>query len=84
MFLSHLYVQLDILQSDEKQSGSYHIVTTSAHNSTILQHLLWKCCARHLVKCRSIRFAKEKYHSCSKVIIDFCGHFVSDFPSAYR
>ena len=84
MFLSHLYVQLDILQSDEKQSGSYHIVTTFAHSSTILQHLLWKCCARHLVKCRSVRFAKEKYHSCSKVIIDFCGHFVSDFPSAYR
>ena len=35
MFLGHLYVQLDILQSDERQVGSCHIVTTSAH-STIL------------------------------------------------
>ena len=36
MFLGHLYVQLDILQSDESQTGSYHIVTTFVHN-TILQ-----------------------------------------------
>ena len=35
MFLGHLYVQLDIQQSDEKQAGSCHIVTTIAH-STIL------------------------------------------------
>ena len=35
MFLGHLYVQLDILRSDESQAGSCHIVTTSVH-STIL------------------------------------------------
>ena len=35
MFLGHLYVQLDILQSDERQVGSCHIVISSAH-STIL------------------------------------------------
>ena len=35
MFLGHLYVQLDILQSDERQASSCHIVTSSAH-STIL------------------------------------------------
>ena len=29
MFLGHLYVQLDILQSDESQMESYHIVTSS-------------------------------------------------------
>ena len=40
MFINHLYVQLDILQSDEKQAGFCYIVTTSAYN-TILQHLLW-------------------------------------------
>ena len=83
MFLGHLYVQLDILQSDERQAGSCHIVTTFAH-STILQHLLWECCARHLAKCKSVRFAKEKYCSCPKVITVFCGHFVSDFLSAYH
>ena len=37
-----------------------------------------------MVKCRSVRFAKERYHSCPKVNTDFCGHFVSDFPMAFR
>ena len=83
MFLGHLYLQLDILQGDERQVGSYHIVTTSAHN-TILQHLLWERCARHLAKCKFVRFAKEKYRSCPKVIIDLCGCFASNFPLAYR
>ena len=83
MFLGHLYVQLDILQSDERQVGSCHIVTTSAH-STILQHLLWELCARHLAKCKSVCFAKDKYQSCSKVITDFCGRFTSDFLLAYH
>ena len=82
MFLGHLYVQLDILQSDEKQAGSCHIVTTSAYN-TILQHLLWERCARYLAKCRLVHFAKESYHSCLKVIIDFCGQFMFDFPLAF-
>ena len=68
MFLGYLYVQLDILQSDEKQVGSYHIITTFAH-STIFQHMLWERCARHLAKCKSIHFAKEKY--LSEVITDF-------------
>ena len=36
MFLRHLYVQLDILRSDESQVGSCHIVTSFVH-STILQ-----------------------------------------------
>ena len=62
--------------------GSCHIVTTSVHNA-ILQHLLWEHCAKHLAKCKSVRFAKEKHHSCPKVITDFCDRFVSDFPSAY-
>ena len=35
MFLGHLYVQLDILQSDESQTSSCHIVTSFVH-STIL------------------------------------------------
>ena len=35
MFLGHLYVQLDILRSDESQAGSCNIVTSSGH-STIL------------------------------------------------
>ena len=35
MFLGHLYVQLDILRSDESQTGSYHIVTTSVHNTIL-------------------------------------------------
>ena len=83
MFLGHLYVQLDILQSDEKQASFCHIVTTATH-STILQHLLWERCARHLAKCKSARFAKEKYCSCLEVITDFCNCFVFDFPLAYR
>ena len=62
MYLGHLYVKLDILQSDERQAGSYHIVTSSVH-STILQHLLYKCCAKHLLKCRPSHFAKDKYQS---------------------
>ena len=83
MFLSHLYVQLDILQSDENKVGSCHIVTTSAH-STILQHLLWERCARHLAICKSVRFAKEKYCSCPKVIINFCDCSMFEFLSTYR
>ena len=71
MFLSHLYVQLDILRSVKEQAGSYHIVTTFAYN-TILQHLLGERCARHLAKW-PVRFAEERYHSCPKVITDFCG-----------
>jgi len=39
IFLGHLYVQLDIQQGDERQTGFYHIVTTSTH-SIVLQHLL--------------------------------------------
>ena len=35
MFLGHLYVQLDILRSDESQASSCNIVTSSVH-STIL------------------------------------------------
>ena len=50
-FLGHLYVQLDILRSDEDQAGSCHIVTSSVH-STVLQHLLYERCAKHLAKCR--------------------------------
>lgn len=46
--------------------------------------MLWERCARHLAKCKSVRFAKEKYRSCLKVITDFFDHFVSDFPLAYR
>ena len=83
MFLGHLYVQLDILWSDENQAGSCHIVTSSVH-STILQHLLYERCAKHLVKCRPVYFAKEKYQSCPKVIIDFCGRFEFNFPLAFR
>ena len=82
MFLGHMYVQLDIQQGDERQTGFCHIITTSAY-STILWHLLWKHCARHLAKCKSICFAKEKYQTCLKVIIDFCGHFASNFSLAY-
>ena len=81
MFLGHLYVWLDILHCDEDQAGSCHIVTSSVH-STILQHLLHKC-ARHLAKCRPVRFAKERYQSCPKVITDFY-RFKFDFPLAFR
>ena len=45
MFLGHLYVQLGILQNDENQAGSCHIVIFSIH-STILQRLLYECCAK--------------------------------------
>ena len=83
MFLGHLYVQLDILHSDESQASSCHIVTSSVH-STILQQLLFERCGQYLVKCRPLRFAKEKYQSCSKLITDFYGRFESDFPLAFR
>ncbi|KAK9998191.1 hypothetical protein SO802_017794 [Lithocarpus litseifolius] len=69
--------------SDERQAGSYHIVNISAH-STMLQLQLWERCARHLAKCKSVRSAKEKYQSCPRLIADFCGRFVSNFPLAYR
>ena len=78
MFLGHLYVQLDILRGDKDWVGSCHIVTSSVH-STILQHLLYKCWARHLSKCRPVHFAKEKYQSCLRVITNFCGKLEFDF-----
>ena len=81
--MGHLYVQLDILWSDERQAGSYHIVTSFIH-STILQQLLFERCGKYLVKCRPFRFAKEKYQSYPKVITDFYGRFESDFPLAFR
>ena len=82
MFLEHLYVQLNILRSDESQAGSCHIATTSVY-STILQQLLFERCAQYLAKCRPVRFAKEKYQSCPKVITDFCSRFESVFPLAF-
>ena len=83
MFLGHLYVQLDILRSDESQAGSYHVVTSSIH-CTILQQLLFEHCAQYLTKCRLVRFARDKYQSCPRVIIDFCGRFEFEFPLAFR
>ena len=83
MFLGHLYVQLDILWSNESQAGSCHIVTSSVYR-TILQQLLFERCGQYLAKCRLLRFAKEKYQSCSKVITGFYGMFESDFPLAFR
>ena len=59
MFLGHLYIQLDILRSDESQAGSCHIVTSSVH-CTILQQLLFEHCAQYLTKCRPTRFARDK------------------------
>ena len=35
-------------------------------------------------KCRPVRFAKERYQSCSRVITDFCGQFEFDFPLAFH
>ena len=78
MFLGHLYVQLDILRSDESQAGSCHIVTSSVY-STILQHLLYERYAKHLSKCRPFRFAKDKYQSCPQAIIDFCADLSQTF-----
>ena len=78
-----MYVQLDILQSDEKQASSCHIVTTSAHG-TILQHFLCECYAAHLAKCRPVHFAKEGYHSCPKLITNFYNRFAFDFSLAFR
>ena len=74
---------MDILRSDKSQAGAYHIVTSSVH-STILQHLLYERCAKHLSKCRPSRFTKDKYHLCSQAITDFFGRFESDFPLAFR
>ena len=83
IFLGHLYVQLDILRSDESQAGSCHIVTSSIHY-TILQQLLFEHCAQYLTKCRPARFARDKYQSCPRVITDFCSRFESDFSLAFR
>ena len=83
MFLGHLYVQLDILRSDESQAGSCHIVTSSIH-CTILQQLLFEHCAQYLTRCRLAHFARDKYQSCPRVITDFCSRFESDFSLAFR
>ena len=74
---------MDILRSDEDQVGSCHIVTSFVH-STVLQHLLYERCAKHLAKCRPFRFAEEKYQSCPRAIIDFCFKFESEFQLAFR
>ena len=83
VFLGHLYVQLDILWSDESQAGSCHIVTSSIH-CTILQQLLFEHCAQYLTKCRPARFARDKYQSCPRVITDFCNRFESNFSLAFH
>ena len=36
-----------------------------------------------MAKCKLVRFAKEKYQSCPRVITDFCGRFEFDFPLAF-
>ena len=37
-----------------------------------------------MAKCRLVRFARDKYQSCPRVITDFCGRFESDFLLAFR
>ena len=37
-----------------------------------------------MAKCRPVRFAKEKYQSCPRVITDFCGRFEFVFPLAFH
>ena len=46
--------------------------------------MLYERCAKHLTKCRLVRFARRKYSSCLEIITDFCGRFDSDFPLAFR
>ena len=46
--------------------------------------MLYERCAKHLAKCRPVRFAKEKYQLCSRVITNFCGRFEIDFLLAFR
>ena len=46
--------------------------------------MLFERCGQYLAKCRPLRFAKEKYQSCPKVITDFCGRFESNFPLVFR
>ena len=36
-----------------------------------------------MAECKSVRFAKKKYRSYSKVITNFCDHFVFEFSLAY-
>ena len=74
---------MDILQNDEHEKGSCHIVTSSVQ-STILHNFLWNRSFKHLSKCRLIRFAKTKFKKCPKVITDFYGNFVDEFPIAYH
>ena len=37
-----------------------------------------------MAKCRHVRFAKERYQSCPRVITDFCGWFESNFLLTFR
>ena len=37
-----------------------------------------------MAKCRLVRFAKEKYQFCLRVITNFCGRFEFDFLLAFR
>ena len=46
--------------------------------------MLFEHCAQYFAKCRPLRFAKEKYQSCPRVIIDFYDRFESVFPLAFR
>ena len=49
-----------------------------------MQQLLYERCAKHLLKCRTSCFAKDKYQSCLQAIIDFCDRYESNFPLAFR
>ena len=62
---------------------SCHIVTTSVH-STILQQLLFERCAQYLAKCRPVRFAKENYQSCLRVITALYSRFEFVFLLPFR
>ena len=45
--------------------------------------MLFERCAQYLVKRIPVHFAKEKYQSCPRVIIDFCSRFESVSPLAF-
>ena len=83
MFLGHVCSQLDLLHGYEVEGDSCYPITLSLHYA-ILQVFMWDYSFFTLVKCRSLKFLKDKFQRSSDMIKGLCGSSIDSHPIIFR
>ena len=73
MFLGHVYSRLDFLQGDEVEGKSCYTITSSLHCAILYVFMLDRSSIT-LVKCRNLKYVKDKFQGSLDVIKDLCGN----------